>query len=227
MWLQLEVLPELVQRSQVPLARLLNAHDFDGTEDCWYSVRSKGVGTILDAGSEDLNKVVIGEGAIGVAFQVGKVTSCWIRNVLRSVVLMKTFGEVPSGHLCRVVVFAEDFLHDLVCPFLITVRDSRVPSVHQIELGRNLVTNTQFEVLNFSSGVELPVAVGSIQVQDGADVVNKNNVDIQPARNEATRLEKVIVILIPRCLEFCGCFVVIFFDSRWRRRIRRWFGKTT
>ena len=46
-----------------------------------------------------LTIIVIGEGAIGVAFQIGKVTSCWIRNVFRLVVLVKTFGEVLSGHL--------------------------------------------------------------------------------------------------------------------------------
>ena len=53
-------------------------------------------------------------------------------------------------------------------------------------------------IRNIDPRIQLPVLISAIEIENRTHVVNQDVVDIQPTRDEPTRLEQVIVSLVDR-----------------------------
>ena len=92
--------------------------------------------------------------------------------------------------LTDIRVFAKDIFEECVGPSLVTVAGGAVPAINHVELGADLVTNAARGALMIKDGeifsrIEFPVrsTVVSIQVQNRAEVVAQDDVDIEAARD--------------------------------------------
>ncbi len=85
----------------------------------------------------------------------------------------------------------------MLCPFVVSLTDSGVPPVDQVELSRDLVSSPDCRAIwNDHAWVELPVVVGSVEVQDNANVIDQDDVDVKSTCDEPGSLEEIIVTLI-------------------------------
>jgi hypothetical protein len=73
MRLQVEVLSELIQRTQVPGPRLLDTEYLDGAEDSGDSIGTERVCAVFDTGRQNVDQVVIGQCAVCVPLDVCKL----------------------------------------------------------------------------------------------------------------------------------------------------------
>lgn len=76
-----------------------------------------------------------------------------------------------------------------------------MPSVHQIKLSGDLVSWCSIGSRPCKprrSRVDVPVAVGSIELQNRPHVIFKYDVDVETALDESCCLKQIIVVLCPR-----------------------------
>jgi len=98
------------------------------------------------------------------------------------------------------VIRPQDLLERVVGPFLVPYRDGAVPAVEEVEFDRYLVacglgSGLAEDVLAvFDAWVEGPGGVGAVDVEDGADVVAEDDVDVEATGDEAACLEEVFVV---------------------------------
>ncbi len=105
--------------------------------------------------------------------------------------------------LTGVNILAKYFDHELVHPNLIAIADSCVPTIDEVELGTDLVPDTLWRALSVENivkclpGIQPPIRINRIvvKVEDGAQVVSKDDVHIEAAGDTGMRQ---ISILGPR-----------------------------
>ncbi|KAG7151975.1 hypothetical protein HYQ46_012197 [Verticillium longisporum] len=75
---------------------------------------------------------------------------------------------------------------ELLNPLVILVRDARVPSVAEVELGRDHIASPRLSSLSrvnlharLLPRVERPGSVSAVQVDNIADIIHERDVDVQ------------------------------------------------
>ncbi|KAF4504142.1 hypothetical protein G6O67_008753 [Ophiocordyceps sinensis] len=199
--LESEELAELVERRNLPLAGLDDAENLDHLERLGDCAGAKGAGRILHGLVEDANKVLVLEGAVGLAHEAAKRAGAGLGRL--GLEVDEGSAEVAPADILQVFRLAarEELEEEVVDPALVLLGDAGVEAVQQVELDADLVADAARRPLavkllvDVDARVQRPVAVGVVRVGDGPQVVVQRYVDVQPADDQTGRVEEVVVLL--------------------------------
>ena len=164
-----------------------------------HPVGAKRTRNVFYALAPDLDEIVIGKRTIRIPLDVMErpLNRVLIKPGLETVQLAQELLKLQRLGIVR----AQDLLERILGPLLIPRRDGAVPAVKEVELDGDLVARSLrrrlakdvVPVLN--AGVESPRRVGPIDVKDGSHVITQDDVDVEAAGDEATRLEEILIVL--------------------------------
>ncbi|KAI6767771.1 hypothetical protein HG530_005780 [Fusarium avenaceum] len=176
--LESEELAELIKGSALPLTALDDAEDFDDLE---------GLGN--HAGAKSTSRAIKGThaGILGGVLLKGE----------------KSLAKFSPADVLQIFSLApgEELEEEFVDPPLVSLGDTRVKAVEQVELNADLVADAArntFAVellVNGNSWIESPVTSGVVGVCDGTEVVVQGDVDVQTTCDETGYVEEIVVLL--------------------------------
>jgi hypothetical protein len=230
--LESKELTELVKGSNLPLTSLLDSKNLNKTHDVGNVTSSESSGGVLNGLHKDLDEIVVVEASIGLT---DKVLEGALGGVLGDAHLpdVDCTEELRESDLLDIYIRSEQLLVKLLSPEVVTLGDTRVPSVDQVELDGDHVTNTcggSVRVVHLGgieTRVESPCCVDTVKVDDGSQVVVKDEVDVETTSDtdvivrigaieifpqsenlQSGGLEKVLILLL-QCLCILGLQIII------------------
>lgn len=196
MGLEFEIFSEFIQSGQIPGTSLDDAEQFDVSQDFRHMESAKAAGDILNRGSPDRCQVFVGIPTGLEPLQAGEIAfeNIWVQfpcpvvELVQKLIQGERFGT------------AKELRVDIFGPLFISLRNTRVPSIDKVEFCRDRISSGLCDVLAkeglafFRSGVEIPVAVDSVEIQDGSDVVLQDDIDVQASSYQPRSLEEGLVV---------------------------------
>lgn len=184
MRLQIKMLAHLVQRRTSPRSGLLDAENLNCFHDGGNLPWTHGIGAVLNTTGQQIGNIII-------VVPSRERTSFDALHLL----LLQRWEVTLVGHLgfrclLDLLQLAQELVHmlwlccigrwhsrkhfseQLLCPEVISTRHRTVPAVNKVKLCCTLITSRYWRaVRNVNARIELPVVVGSIQVQDSPNVI--------------------------------------------------------
>lgn len=199
--LEAEMLSELVQAGEVPLAAADDAQHLNRLHDARHVATAKRTSRLLNRSRNGTDEVIVVELAILAALEAAKGSLAGVLGHRHLKLLQRHHQRL---HVHVTIILAEEVDVKVLDPLLVHLGDARVPAVAEVELGRDDVAHTSLGALGSADvdahllpGIKRPSRINSVQVDDVSDVINQGDVDVQTRCDESSSLEEFLVMLLP------------------------------
>ena len=207
MTLQPKEVTELVQRGNLPLARLQDTQNLNNTKRFGNHLCSEKSSRLFDALLEFFDHFGVVELAVCTALEAGEGADLWIIWDA-SLVFQKTGKEFLWIELGEGLVEALEHLLAQEClePFLVAFGDDGMEAVEEVEFGGNLVAHTAIQgkhdlfvkerfgvlprraiagevLVDCNTRIQSPVRVRMMSIRQTSEVIVEGNIDVETAHD--------------------------------------------